>query len=113
MLDGLNLNLNPEPANSGSPMNIELKRGEGSPLRISITIYVAVQLIMGAFLFGGLYNAFNSRLDQAAIKLEEADKRALQNTEFQKEVIRQLAILQTDITNLREEFRYLRNQNQK
>ena len=99
--------------NSDGPMDIELKRGDGSPLRVSITIYVAVQLIMGAFLFGGLYQAFDSRLTQTALKLEESEKRAKENLEFQKEVIRQLAVLQTDIGNLREEFRYLRNQKTK
>lgn len=93
-------------------MDIEFHSTGDKPFRMSMGVYVLVQLIMGAFLFGGLYSTFNTRLDQATKKLEEADQRAIQMTEFQKEVIRQLAILQNDIAHLREESRYLRDRKQ-
>ena len=82
-------------------MDIELHTTGDKPFRMSMGVYVLVQLIMGAFLFGGLYSTFNTRLDQATKKLEEADQRAIQIAKFQKEVIRQLAILQNDIATQR------------
>lgn len=104
------LNLNPEPANSGSPMDIELHQGDGTPFRMSITLYVLIQIVMGAFLFGGLYASVKSDLERSTARMAESEKRQEEMIQFQKDTIRQLAILQTELSNMREELRFVRTE---
>jgi hypothetical protein len=99
------LNLNPDNA-----MEIELRKGDGSPFRMSITLYVLIQIVMGAFLFGGLYASLKSDLERTSIRMSESEKRQEEMISFQKDAIRQLAILQTELTNVRDEIRFLRTQ---
>ena len=106
----LTLNLSPEPANSGSPMDIELHQGDGTPFRMSITLYVLIQIVMGAFLFGGLYASVKSDLERSTARMAESEKRQEEMIQFQKDTIRQLAILQTELSNMREELRFVRTE---
>jgi hypothetical protein len=112
MLDALNLSSNDDAQNGtqNGAMDIELRRGDGSPLRMSITLYVLIQIVMGAFLFGGLYASLKSDLERTSIRMSESEKRQEEMISFQKDAIRQLAILQTELSNVRDELRFLRTQ---
>lgn len=91
-------------------MDIELRQGDGTPFRMSITLYVLIQIVMGAFLFGGLYASLKLDLERSTARMAESEKRQEEMLQFQRDTIRQLAILQTDLSHMREELRFVRTE---
>lgn len=91
-------------------MDFEIRQGDGTPFRMSITLYVLIQIVMGAFLFGGLYTSVKSDLERSTARMAESEKRQEEMIQFQKDTIRQLAILQTELSHMRDELRFVRTE---